>query len=974
MAGDGSQPPSDSVASLRLHSQVQPLNGTREGPSSIDVKRTSPIANNVSGPLKTERLKRNDRRLITQELHKGNGSNRTRVLLKGVSGAQAFGRLQVSDRFIRAKHLPGLGDVQDGHTQVHQGSGSKRYVGHLVRPVRCLSSHPDERRNRGVPLLSGRKPSIHVPGSPIRTVDGAMGVHRGGEASKGMVIISPQNVISVPRRLVKPVPQKLSGEIPDPRIGSVVRKPRSTSKSGEIGTDPEAKVGISGRNTRSDKPDSVRNTGSTTHSLPKHFVGDRSQGSDIHQSRIPVGPANSHVPNGSPGPSPSALVTDSGDSCHPQGQESTVMDPDQRPTHALPPVVATIGAVVPGHAVSTQGAASDGLHGCLPEGLGNHLRGGLMERDVVSPSPHQLARVEGGADSTPSDEGEATRENSLLFSRQLDRGGLPEEARRHPLAGTTQTDVQNLEASRATEGNSGTETHRGPKQCVGRSGFTGGPNTPGGVDPDSPGMALATRDVTMGYPVVGAVRQSLESPPAPIRLAVPGRSSDDDRLPPKSMASRGSSIRVSPLVSDFTSPATSPEGKIVPFDSGSAVVPTGQVDSSPGATPGTSSDSLPGGPAATTAAPLGPRPGSPVTGQPTHDLYNAEWLTGQGFSQRVVDRIMGARALSTRQHYKSQWDLFAAWCVGRKCDPFNASLPLLTDFMVFLFHERGVSVRTVKNYRSAIAFYWRTQVGYNLPEDDKVIKDLFKSFKRERPIPHKHVAQWDLGLVLSFFSSGRFLDWQKLSDRDLTLKTVFLFALASGKRRSEIHAILRGVRWIKGEFAEVELIPSADFVSKTQLATDLGKLRPFTLRSLDELAGKEGEADKLLCPVRTLRYYLERSDEYRSPSQKKLFISYRRGMTKDITSFTISSYIKNAIMLAYTSNDKVVPSQIKAHSVRHVATSLQALKCYSVDDLLKAGAWSTPNVFISFYLQEFSVDSLTNLSHLGGFVAAGAKI
>ena len=81
-------------------------------------------------------------------------------------------------------------------------------------------------------------------------------------------------------------------------------------------------------------------------------------------------------------------------------------------------------------------------------------------------------------------------------------------------------------------------------------------------------------------------------------------------------------------------------------------------------------------------------------------------------------------------------------------------------------------------------------------------------------------------------------------------------------------------------------------------------------------------------------------------------------------------------MLAYASSSstRTTPSAIKAHSVRHVATSLQALKCFSMTDLLKDGAWTTPNVFISFYLQDFSVDSVTNLSHLGGFVAAGARI
>ena len=91
------------------------------------------------------------------------------------------------------------------------------------------------------------------------------------------------------------------------------------------------------------------------------------------------------------------------------------------------------------------------------------------------------------------------------------------------------------------------------------------------------------------------------------------------------------------------------------------------------------------------------------------------------------------------------------------------------------------------------------------------------------------------------------------------------------------------------------------YISKTQLASDIGKLRPFTISSLDELAVPEGKDDKLLCPVRALRYYLQRSNEYRSEEQQKLFISHRRGMSKDIRPMTISAYIREAIVLAYAS-------------------------------------------------------------------------
>ncbi len=203
-------------------------------------------------------------------------------------------------------------------------------------------------------------------------------------------------------------------------------------------------------------------------------------------------------------------------------------------------------------------------------------------------------------------------------------------------------------------------------------------------------------------------------------------------------------------------------------------------------------------------------------------------------------------------------------------------------------------------------------------------------------------------------------------------------ALASGKRRSELHALSRNVQWIRGETKSAELSPIPEFISKTHMSTaGLGALRPFVLHSLDQLAGPEGKGDKLLCPVRALAYYLDRSNQYRSDEQRLLFISYRRGMIKDISKQTISAYLKEAILLAYVGkreDSSDLGIHVKAHSVRHVATSLSALKHYSMDDVLKAGAWTTPNVFLNYYIQDFSVDAMSSLSRLGGFLAAGSVI
>ena len=57
--------------------------------------------------------------------------------------------------------------------------------------------------------------------------------------------------------------------------------------------------------------------------------------------------------------------------------------------------------------------------------------------------------------------------------------------------------------------------------------------------------------------------------------------------------------------------------------------------------------------------------------------------------------------------------------------------------------------------------------------------------------------------------------------------------------------------------------------------------------------------------------------------------------------------------------------------MRHVATSLNDLRTCSEEEVLKAGTWASPNVYLKRYVQYFSTDELSNLLSPGGFVAVG---
>ena len=122
----------------------------------------------------------------------------------------------------------------------------------------------------------------------------------------------------------------------------------------------------------------------------------------------------------------------------------------------------------------------------------------------------------------------------------------------------------------------------------------------------------------------------------------------------------------------------------------------------------------------------------------------------------------------------------------------------------------------------------------------------------------------------------------------LTWKTVFLLALASGKRRSAW--TLDGLLCL-GDWDQIQLSPSPYFIAKNQLAKEGPQsISPVVIPAL-KCNQDSPDTDVLLCPVRALQCYLDQTKDSRGGRQL-LFISYKLGHSKDIQCSTISSWVK----------------------------------------------------------------------------------
>ena len=128
--------------------------------------------------------------------------------------------------------------------------------------------------------------------------------------------------------------------------------------------------------------------------------------------------------------------------------------------------------------------------------------------------------------------------------------------------------------------------------------------------------------------------------------------------------------------------------------------------------------------------------------------------------------------------------------------------------------------------------------------------------------------------------------------------------------------------------------------------------------------------ERTLCPVRALRYYLDRTTVLRG-SRSLLFISCKKGHTSDIRPTTLSSWLRQTILLCYKQADQQALDlvQVKAHDIRAFAASKAFYGGVSVDQIMQACHWKAHNTFTNFYLKDL-IWSDNNNMYLGPAVAA----
>ena len=513
---------------------------------------------------------------------------------------------------------------------------------------------------------------------------------------------------------------------------------------------------------------------------------------------------------------------------------------------------------------------------------------------------HQRPGTSRGADGSKDTGGGAARPDSALSNRQHDGSSAHQSPGRNEVAEAPGDDKEARERGSSSRVHSPSSS---PERCVERDRGLGVPTRQGCIHrmaPDERRVPVGVSTFQLGSTVFRIVRKQPQSPSKKVWQSMPGSEGEPGGRAVSGLATDGGTVCV-PAGDDHGAgggeDAAGSRGSSAATgatDSGSPVVSSGAALVGDGATQ-VASVAEPAAPAAlgVQSSAAGSDAAAPLPGENS-------LLSSQGLSASTLKRLSESRAPSTRAIYDSKWALFCGYCKDRGLKPFEARRAQVANFLEWAFSERRLMPGTLQGYRTAIGAQLKQSNGYD-PGADEVISQLIMAFKRARPVVHKSPLKWDFALVLRHLKHGRLRRTKYLSARDLTLKAVFLTLLASGKRRGEVHALQNSIDNVRGDWSAAVLRPIPGFISKTQLRTQgLGKFRELINPAIAR-APEYKEDDLALCPVRTLRIYKSRADKYRSPGQKKLFISWMPQRDCDLTTNAISHYVRLLVQEAYES-------------------------------------------------------------------------
>ena len=836
---------------------------------------------------------------------------------------------------VPAKHLHPMRQVPDAQYFADPGTSSSRDIHDIYRSYRRLLAHPSFASVIPLPWVQTRVSGIRVQSDALRPQYSSKGLHE-ADGHNGSTTSNQGNTSgSLPRRLVSlgkdkgsvrasnkgshslPSTVGVADQLQKVATHTTTKIPmaRHRLEYGKVHTDHakiKAQTDVAIGKAASCKQQYVKTpTGesdgvSTVHG--KHRPSSKGQTQRYQQSLANKSKCEAE----GPGLKDSSRI-----------EESTqTMDNDQESLKD--------SKIVPSASVS------DSSYGCFKNRVGGSLNLQGSPRKVVKELPGVSYQSSGGHGSFSSIE-EAQSEERLPHSGN---GGQLDSSPQHQQVRLEVSSDQSCHHSHSLTGKEKgmvpeRSTPRRGQECSGRCTIKRQSQGNRMV----PGRKVILFHIEENTEVADRfVRNEQQPKTSPLRFTKCGPKGCRDGRPVSRLEQMESHI---PISSDQSTTQSSPEAENIQRDSSISSTQVAQepmVSSGPGTqptfdpNPGTSA--VPGGTERDCLCQL-------LSDKPPsfNDFVQFAMNKRLGIQRANAEFVKHSLSDSTQNQYGSVWNKWIKFVQKHK--PTQINMDFCLSFIRDLFDE-GLASTTINSYKSALT--QPVKFGFNIDLDSDIFNRAVKAAGRQRPAPPPKPITWSLGKVLELASQIN----NQEANRDVILqKSLFLLAMASGARLSELVALSRDSGHIVfKDNGEALLYPDPTFLAKNELPTD--RWDPWCIPPLTE--------DESLCPVAALKAYMAATGTC-SSGQLFRIGDQNKNMTIKQLRAKILYFIKRG-------DPDSVP---QGHDVRKVATTINYFQYMSFQDLKSYTGWKSPKVFYKHYLKQIGAVARC-------VIAAGKKV
>ncbi len=864
--------------------------------------------------------------------------------------------VETHPKFKALKQIHASTTLQDGITASNTSGAGNRVVGGVYRSARRLPSRAHPPFAQEVARFLYKRNSIPVQMPTVRALHGAPDIHKSCEGDSRIPPSSRASDLCLPRRLAP------SGTIPDatPRhnLSHVFSgtEARPDPQQGQIPTDPITKDRVPRGNTRLPSRKGLPNVQSCGRHSGVRLRTPGDGPSSSKQVDASLRPHSKHglyspvLPPPHEGYSASRSV---GVQYTPPPDVEADSQLGQRPKS--PTVVDSTGEPQTRTSIRIQTLVMHSHHRRIQDRMGSPFR---QDQNVRNMEPqgleetHQHPRVMGDTPGASPHHPPGQRSQSVGTVRQHVGSELHQQAGRHQKQDSVHANSQDAHVVSSPRDRAPSSPPPGGGEQASRCALQEDLRNPGTIE----GQGVIGRVASPPRHMSDDIQQDRETSHRSFRKPTQCATSNVLRMEQRSDGipsgriddelERDQRIRFPSNSPHPPGPSTVRTIETVSDDPGLPEVAQTAVVSEAPLSPGGHSSDSPHEEGSDSSSGESATEGHDSDNSPDCMAAFVQSYRAAGLSQQAAHMAGKARRPSTRKTYNARLRRYYSWCGRKKIDPLQASVKFVGDFLLSVFNA-GKSARSIRAHRTAIG---AVHLGFadgktvsNSPALHALVRGIFHS----RPPTRSLVPSWDLPTALRLLCEKPYEPMGNATLENLTKKTVFLVAAASGRRVSDIHALSSAQEHVVISSSGARLLPRSGYLAKNQ--TPDFTPSPIILPDLRRTSNSPDDGP--WCPVRALKYYLKRTEDIRG-QEDRLFIITKKpysGASKQ----TIARWLVDIIKASLSAEDSHnLGSHVSAHSLRSQASAWASYKGASLSDIMDAMGWSSTTTFQTTYLKD----------------------